>query len=78
VGVSSIAKAITIEQTAHNYGYSSPDITDSIPDGNVCVRDGCDVMESGFDMRDVIAKVNTIGSGLRAEISYDPGRYVCV
>ncbi len=74
VGVSGIAKAITVEQNAHNCGYSSPDITDCIPTGNVCVVDGCDVIESGFNMRDVVGKVNSQNCGIRAEISYDPGR----
>jgi pyroglutamyl-peptidase len=75
VGVSGIAKAITIEQTAHNCGYSSTDVMDSIPEGNVCIVDGCDVMDSGFEMRDVVNRVNCSNFGVHAEISFDPGRY---
>jgi pyroglutamyl-peptidase len=74
VGVSGIAKAVTIEQAAHNCGYCSPDVRDCVPEGNVCQKDGCDVIESGFEMRDVVAKINASGGGMRAEISYDPGR----
>lgn len=49
---------------AHNCGYSSTDVRDEIPDGNVCIVDGCDVIESGFEMREVVNRINCSGSGV--------------
>ncbi|CAG7820390.1 unnamed protein product [Allacma fusca] len=79
VGVSGIATAITLEQFAHNSGYCSPDILECTPDGSVCVGGGCDIIESGFDMKLVTTTLNTTAetNGVVAEFSYDPGRYLC-
>jgi pyroglutamyl-peptidase len=79
VGVSGIAKAITLEQCAHNCGYCSPDIRDCLPEQNICLRGGRELIHSGFNMTEVVAAVNdsTSHKGIRAEVSYDPGRFLC-
>lgn len=76
VGVSGIATAITLEQFAHNDGYCSPDVCDAFPDENICVPGGCDVLQSGFDMKLVTEALNTSpeDEGIVAEFSCDPGR----
>jgi len=74
VGLSGIARAVTVEQYAHNCGYCSPDVVNCIPTGNVCIGDGCDVLESGFDMRRIVNTINSMNSKISAEVSYDPGR----
>jgi len=97
VGVSGIAKAITLEQNAHNSGYCSPDIKEVLPRQNQCVAGGCERLESGLNMTNAMRKVNTvvatygtrgglrssvsgypsIPNTIRAEVSNDPGRFLC-
>jgi len=74
VGVSGIARAVTMEQVAHNCGYASTDILDCIPEDSVCKKGGMDILQSDFNMQKVVAKVNAYGRGLKAECSFDPGR----
>jgi len=76
VGVSGIAKAITLEQYAHNCGYCSPDVRECIPDNNMCVSGGNDLLQSGLNMVEVVRKLNTVSAttGVHAELSHDPGR----
>lgn len=83
VGVSAACRRITLEQYAHNSGYNSPDILECIPVSNVCIGGGNnpDLLASSFDMKLVTTTLNTSDmagmTGVVAEFSYDPGRYLC-
>lgn len=76
MGVSGIAKAITLEQFAHNAGYCSPDVRECVPESNVCLKGGYELLQSGLNMGDIVNKLNmtSSSSGVRAELSHDPGR----
>ncbi len=74
VGVSGIAKDLTLEQQAHNDGYDKLDIRGAIPSGKCCVDGACRCLVSGLDMQKVCRDVNNARCGVNAVISYDPGR----
>lgn len=77
VGVSGIAKDITLEQQAHNVGYDRKDIQDCIADNLCCVEGAEECIISGLDMETVCDKVNKSGTKAKAVISHDAGRYLC-
>ena len=75
VGVSSFATELTIEQQAHNDGYSRLDVKGCVADGGCCVDGEDEVIVAGLDMKTVCEDVNCSETKANAEISHDPGRY---
>ena len=74
VGVSGIAKELTLEQLAHNDGYDKLDIRNTCPRGHCCVEGGQCSIRSKLDMAKVRDAVNKAGCGVDAIVSLDPGR----
>eukprot|EP00058_Branchiostoma_floridae_P016152 XP_002601640.1 hypothetical protein BRAFLDRAFT_124319 [Branchiostoma floridae] len=78
VGVSGLARNITLEQVAHNSGYERLDVQCKCPDSKCCVDDGDDTLVSLLDMEDICTRVNqTETEGTPVVASYDAGRYLC-
>ena len=74
VGVSGIAKELTLEQLAHNDGYDKYDIRNSCPAGHCCVDGATSSIKSRIDMVRVRDAVNNAHCGVEAIVSLDPGR----
>jgi pyroglutamyl-peptidase len=81
VGVSGIAKELTLEQQAHNSGYDKFDVVGCLPaNGQCCYRDnyaalGDVCLVSGIRMGEVCeAVLNADECETAAVVSYDPGR----
>lgn len=77
VGVSNLARGITLEQQAHNDGYTRPDIKLRVADNACCVPGADNCLMSRLDMAQVCEKVNQSKAEIKAEVSHDPGRYLC-
>ncbi|XP_076466038.1 pyroglutamyl-peptidase 1-like [Babylonia areolata] len=79
VGVSGIATELTFEQIAHNEGYDKIDVLGRCPETQCCVdaREKTCVLVSGINMKKVCTKVCASGSGVKARVSHDAGRYLC-
>jgi pyroglutamyl-peptidase len=78
VGVSGIAKELTLEQCAHNDGYDKLDVCGRIPSTKCCVDDAPQCLVSRIDMQRVCASVNkSCGHDVTSVVSHDPGRYLC-
>ncbi|KAK2146863.1 hypothetical protein LSH36_581g01047 [Paralvinella palmiformis] len=77
VGVSGIAKQLTLEQCAHNDGYDKMDNERCIPSKNCCVDGARACISSKLDMKKVCNAINDDNCGIEAVISHDPGRYLC-
>jgi len=87
VGVSGIARKITIETKAHNSGYLRKDVNGKCPDDGKCVSecgggdDDDEELETVFDVDCLVERVNGCNElGLEAvgaESSSDAGRYLC-
>lgn len=78
VGVSSIASQVTLEQQAHNDGYTKEDFEGSKPASALCIDECCDsTIVSGLNMTQVCESVNQSGRVATAVVSHDPGRYLC-
>ena len=76
VGVSGIAKELTLEQQAHNDGYDKYDMQGAYPKTMCCVQGGADCLVSKLDMQKVCSAVNDAKCGVEAIVSLDPGRWV--
>lgn len=76
VGVSGIAKELTLEQLAHNDGYDKLDIHSSRPESRCCHQGAPAFLMSGIDMSRVCDAVKQSGCGVDAVLSFDPGRSV--
>ena len=76
VGVSGIARDLTLEQQAHNDGYDKHDVDGACPDSRCCVEGAPLRILSKIDMTKVMECVNHSNCNVRAVVSYDPGRYV--
>ena len=76
VGVSGIAKQLTLEQCAHNDGYDKMDNERCIPSKNCCVDGARACISSKLDMKKVCNAINDDNCGIEAVISHDPGRLV--
>lgn len=74
VGVSGIAKELTLEQGAHNDGYDKPDIRGLLPPDQCCVNGCHHYISSRIDMTGVCEAVNGSDCGVHAVVSNDPGR----
>ncbi|KAH9519099.1 Pyroglutamyl-peptidase 1 [Bulinus truncatus] len=78
VGVSGVATELTLEQRAHNDGYTRDDVQGMIPHTQRCVDDFCEnVIVSGIDMNQVCVAVNSTQHKVTSVVSQDPGRYLC-
>ena len=76
VGVSGIAKEITLEQQGHNDGYNKDDVKGCKADGHCCVSGADNVIESKFNMEHVRDSVNKSDVKANAIVSHDAGRWV--
>jgi len=76
VGVSGIAKELTLEQLAHNDGYDKLDIHGSRPETRCCQQGAPAFLMSGIDMSRVCDAVKQSACGVDAVLSFDPGRSV--
>jgi pyroglutamyl-peptidase len=77
VGVSGIAKELTLEQMAHNEGYDKVDIRNNTPMMHCCQEGGQPCLVSSIDMGRVCEAIKQSGCGVDAVLSFDPGRYLC-
>ncbi|XP_033633883.1 pyroglutamyl-peptidase 1-like [Asterias rubens] len=77
VGVSGIAKELTLEQQAHNTGYDKPDVGYLIPPTKCCYQDGPDCILSQINMSVVCNDVNSSNCPTNAVVSYNAGKYLC-
>jgi len=79
VGVSGIAKELTLEQMAHNDGYDKLDVRGCVPSAQCCRLDVAapSCLVSAIDMSRVCEAVKKSGCGVDAVLSFDPGRYLC-
>jgi len=81
VGVSSLAKAVTLETQAHNDGYEKPDVKSCYPHANCCLPTGSQILKSSLDLQQLCNSVNLTstetGLGVEACLSEDAGRYLC-
>lgn len=76
VGVSGIARELTLEQLAHNNGYDKLDTVLHCPDDQCCLSGAPECLVSKLDMTKVKDAVNNSGCGVKAVVSTDPGRFV--
>jgi len=74
IGVSGIAKELTLEQLAHNDGYDKLDIHGSRPESRCCHQGAPPFLMSGIDMSRVCDAVKQSSCGVDAVLSFDPGR----
>lgn len=77
VGVSGLAKAVTLEQCGHNKGYRRLDNCCFSPESECCIEDGPDCISSVLDMDSVCKRVSVAASGTKVTVSKDAGRYLC-
>ena len=73
VGVSGIAKELTLEQQAHNDGYDKYDVLSTCPDDNCCISGAPPVLVSKLDLEKVRTVVKE-QAGVDCIVSMDPGR----
>ena len=73
VGVSGIAKELTLEQQAHNDGYDKYDVEECYPDNYCCVEGAPELLVSKLDLEKVKDVVNYT-AGIECIVSTDPGR----
>jgi len=74
VGVSGIAKELTLEQLAHNDGYDKLDVHGVRPESRCCHQGAPAFLMSGIDMSRVCDAVKESDCGVDAVLSFDPGR----
>jgi pyroglutamyl-peptidase len=81
VGVSSLAKKVTLELQAHNDGYDKPDVKSCFPQENCCLPCGSSVEKTCLDLDKICNNVNLtseeLSLGVEACLSEDAGRYLC-
>ena len=75
VGVSGIAKEITLEQQAHNDGYDKFDVKGELPQEQCCVEASSEpCVQSELCMGRVCDAINEEAAEVDAVVSSDPGR----
>lgn len=77
VGVSGIAKELTLEQAAHNNGYDKPDVRGLLPSNQCCIDGALPCLCSDIDMNQICEIINKSQCGVHSIVSHDPGRYLC-
>ena len=77
VGVSDYVSSFTLEQQAHNKGYTDPDMKGHPAEGSCCIVGEDDILVSGIDMSAVCNEMNKLGLAVTTEVSFlDCGRLV--
>lgn len=74
VGVSGLAKTVTLEQCGHNKGYKRLDNCNFCPASQICMENGPDCIHSVLDMETVCKRVNESSIGVTLSVSKDAGR----
>ncbi|CAL1579192.1 unnamed protein product [Knipowitschia caucasica] len=77
VGVSGLAKAVTLEQCGHNKGYRRLDNCFFSPESECCIEDGPECISSVLDMGSVCSRLRKEGVCSKVTVSKDAGRYLC-
>ncbi|XP_071448829.1 pyroglutamyl-peptidase 1 [Hetaerina americana] len=77
VGVSSIAKDITLETKANRSGYWKPDVDGNSPKSGCCPCGKDECISSSLDVEQICSEVNKCERGTLACVSSDAGRYLC-
>ncbi|CAG4989383.1 unnamed protein product [Colias eurytheme] len=79
VGLSSIAKEVTLEKQAHRKGYQKLDYFDKCPADHTCSADGAIRIHSKLDIEKICSDFNDNDppEGTKAVTSLDAGRYLC-
>ncbi|XP_064618535.1 pyroglutamyl-peptidase 1-like [Lineus longissimus] len=77
VGVSGIARNLTLEQCAHNDGITMEDVKGRVPLTHCCIEGSPKKLTSELQMNVICDKVNRCGCGVTSVVSHDPGRYLC-
>ncbi|XP_047516610.1 pyroglutamyl-peptidase 1 [Pieris napi] len=78
VGVSKLAKDITLEKQAHRKGYQRLDYLDKCPANNTCSADGAIRIQTKLNVEKLCSDFNGNSlDGSRAVVSLDAGRYIC-
>lgn len=77
VGVSGLAKKVTLEQCGHNKGYKRLDNCNFCPASSCCMESGPDCISSVLDMETVCKRVRESGIDVAVTVSKDAGRYLC-
>lgn len=76
VGVSSIAKDITLEKQAHRKGYQRLDCFEKCPANHICKADGAIRIQTKLNVDKLCSIFNENSpDGLKAVVSLDAGRY---
>lgn len=76
VGVSSLAKQLTLEAQAHRKGYKRMDYYDRCPADHTCPADGAVRIRTKLDVDRLCAEFNDgCSTEGRAVTSYDAGRW---
>lgn len=74
VGVSGIARNLTLEQCAHNDGITMEDVKGRVPPTHCCIEGSPKKLTSELQMNVICDKVNRCGCGVTSVVSHDPGR----
>lgn len=77
VGVSSIAKEVTIETCAHNDGYKNLDVAGKCAPSQCYKTNGKECINTGLNVSKLCADVNESSCLAMAVPSSDAGRYLC-
>ncbi|XP_046386564.1 pyroglutamyl-peptidase 1 isoform X2 [Ischnura elegans] len=77
VGVSSIAKEITLETKAYKSGYWKPDVDGKVPESGCCSCGKDECISSTLDVDNICSEVNSCEGGSLACLSSDAGREHC-
>uniref|UniRef100_H2ZE90 Pyroglutamyl-peptidase I n=1 Tax=Ciona savignyi TaxID=51511 RepID=H2ZE90_CIOSA len=77
VGVSGMARTITLEQYAHNDGYRRNDNQGKCPKHHCCKESGTNVLKSTIDMKEIVQSEHLDTCPMNVVVSNDPGRYLC-
>ena len=73
--MSDYVRKFTLEQQAHNKGYTDLDIKGCPAEGSCCIVGEEDILVSGIDMVTISEEMNKMGLDVKTEVSYlDCGR----
>uniref|UniRef100_A0A1B6HXA1 Pyroglutamyl-peptidase I n=1 Tax=Homalodisca liturata TaxID=320908 RepID=A0A1B6HXA1_9HEMI len=77
VGVSHLARKITLEQAAQKSGYDRQDIYGQTPACNECCVGSTPLIRSGLDINQLSNTINSTSETVQTCLSDDAGRYLC-
>ncbi|KAM3870610.1 pyroglutamyl-peptidase 1 [Diretmus argenteus] len=75
LGIARGAKALMLEQTGKNSGYSDKDVCGFCPESRCCVEGGAEKLDSVINMRSLSKQFRQ--AGVDVVYSRDAGRYLC-